>query len=92
MSTENIKRGGMLSVRAEGDQAEVKIEGTKINCLYNLATLSIKVADAMNMPLEVLLMMVEGTANLVKEEIQAETRMDTGAIERMIGRGGNQKN
>lgn len=91
MQTENIKRGGCLGIKAKGDQAEITIEGTKLNCLYDLATLSIKVADAMNMPLEVLLVMVEGTADMVRKEIQAETRMDTGAIERMMGRGGNQE-
>lgn len=49
-------------------------------------------AGDLNMPVEVLLMLVDGNVKNMRKDIQKDIRVDTGAIERVVGRGGDQKN
>lgn len=92
MSTENLGRGGMLKIKTDGCKAEINVEGSAEDIMFNLTALTVTVADDLNMPVEMLLMVVAGNAKNMKREIQKDIRVDTGAIERMMGRGGNQEN
>ena len=91
MSTENIKRGGMLRIKTDGQKTEINVEGTAEDIMFNLTVLAVTVADDLNMPMEILLMLVAGNVKNVRMDIQKDIRVDTGEIERMMGRGGNQK-
>ena len=91
MSTENLGRGGMLKIKTDGCKAEINVEGSAEDIMFNLTALTVTVADDLNMPVEMLLMVVAGNAKNMKREIQKDIRVDTGAIERMMGRGGNQE-
>lgn len=44
------------------------------------------------MSVEILLMLVAGNVKNMRKDIQKDIRVDTGAIERVVGRGGDQKN
>ena len=92
MSTENIKRGGMLRIKTQGCKAERNVEGTAEDIMFNLTALAVTVAEDLNMPVEVLLMLVAGNVKNMRKDIQKDIRVDTGAIERVVGRGGDQKN
>ena len=91
MSTENIKRGGLLRIKTDGCKAEINVEGPAEDIMFNLTALAATVADDLNMPVEILLMLVAGNAKNMKREIQKDIRVDTGAIERVVGRGNDQK-
>lgn len=92
MSTENIKRSGMLRIKTDGCKAEINVEGSAEDIMFNLTALAATVADDLNMPVEILLMVVAGNVKNMRKDIQKDIRVDTGAIERVVGRGGDQKN
>ena len=92
MSTESLRRGGMLRIKTDGCKAEINVEGTAEDIMFNLTALAVTVADDLNMPVEVLLMLVAGNVKNMRKDIQKDIRVDTGAIERVVGRGGDQKN
>lgn len=89
MSTENIKRGGCLSIRTDGDRAELTIQGTNEDIIFNLFALTMTAADDLNMPVEFLLLVVAEHTKRIKRDIQKDIRIDESAVERMVGRGGN---
>ena len=92
MSTEKMKRGGSLSIRTDGERAELKIEGTDEDIIFNLSALTMTAADDLHMPVEFLLLVVAEQAKRIKRDIQKDIRIDESAVERMVGRGGDQKN
>ena len=92
MSTENIKRSGMLRIKTDGCKAEINVEGSAEDIMFNLTALAATVADDLIMPVEILLMVVAGNVKNMRRDIQKDIRVDTGATERMMGRGGDQKN
>lgn len=92
MSTENLRRGGMLKIKTDGCKAEINVEGSAEDIMFNLTALTVTVADDLNMPVEMLLMVVAGNVKNMRKDIQKDIRVDTGAIERMMGRAGNQEN
>lgn len=92
MSTENIKRGGLLRIKTDGSKAEINVEGTAEDIMFNLTALAVTVAEDLNMPVEILLMLVAGNVKNMRKDIQKDIRVDTGEIERMMGRGNDQKN
>lgn len=89
MSMENCRRGGMLRIKTDGCKAEVNVEGTAEDIVFNLTALAATVADDLNMPVEILLMLVAGNVKNVRKDLQKDIRVDTGAIERMMGRAGD---
>lgn len=91
MSTKNIKRGGMLRIKTDGCKIEINVEGTAEDIMFNLTALAKTVARNLNMPVEILLMLVAGNVKNVRLDIQKDIRVDAGEIERMMGRGGNQE-
>lgn len=92
MSTESLRRGGCLSIKTDGDQSEVTIEGKKIDHLFNLAALTMVVAENLNLPVELLMLMLVEQVDRVKKGVQQKTEIDLGEMERMVGRGNDQKN
>lgn len=92
MSTESLRRGGMLRIKTDGCKTEINVEGTAEDIMFNLTALAVTVAEDLNMPVEVLLMLVDGNVKNMRKDIQKDIRVDTGAIERVVGRGGDQKN
>ena len=92
MSTESLRRGGMLRIKTDGCKAEINVEGTAEDIMFNLTALAVTVAEDLNMPVEILLMLVAGNVKNVRMDIQKDIRVDTGEIERMMGRGNDQKN
>lgn len=89
MSMENCRRGGMLRIKTDGCKAEINVEGSVEDIMFNMTALSLTVADDLNMPVEMLLMAIAGNAKNMKREIQKDIRVDTGTIERMMGRAGD---
>ena len=89
MSMENCRRGGMLRIKTDGCKAETNVEGSVEDIMFNMTALSLTVADDLNMPVEMLLMVIAGNAKNMKREIQKDIRVDTGTIERMMGRAGD---
>ena len=89
MSTEKMKRGGSLSIRTDGERAELKIEGTDEDIIFNLSALTMTAADDLHMPVEFLLLVVAEQAKRIKRDIQKDIRIGESAVERMVGRGGN---
>ena len=89
MSMENCRRGGMLRIKTDGCKAEINVEGSVEDIMFNMTALSLTVADDLNMPVEMLLMVIAGNAKNMKREIQKDIRVDTGTIERMMGRAGD---
>lgn len=92
MSTENLRRGGMLKIKTDGCKAEINVEGSAEDIMFNLTALTVTVADDLNMPVEMLLMVVAGNVKNMRKDSQKDIRVDTGAIERMMGCAGNQEN
>lgn len=91
MSTESLRRGGMLRIKTDGCKTEINVEGTAEDIMFNLTALAVTVAEDLNMPVEVLLMLVAGNVKNMRKDIQKDIRVDTGAIERVVGRGGDQE-
>ena len=89
MSTENLRRGGMLKIKTDGCKAEINVEGSAEDIMFNLNALTVTVADDLNMPVEMLLMVIADNAKNMKRKIQKDIRVDTGTIERMMGRAGD---
>lgn len=92
MSMESLRRGGMLRVKTDGDKSEIEVAGTAYDLVFNLVLMTMAVADKLNMPVSMLAKSMEENAEEVRREIKNSTRVDTGTIERMMGRGNDQKN
>lgn len=92
MSTEKLRRGGMLSVKTDGDKSEIEVVGTVYDLVFNLVLMTMAVADKLNLPVNMLAKAMEENAEEVRREIKNSTHIDTRAMERMMGRGGDQKN
>lgn len=92
MSTEKLRRGGMLSVKTDGDKSEIEVAGNKYDLVFNLTLMTMAVADNLNLPVGLLLAMVAEQTKPVKDEINTATAFNMKEAERMMGRGGNQKN
>lgn len=91
MSMESLRRGGYLSVKTDGDKSEIEVVGTAYDLVFNLVLMTMAVADKLNMPVSMLAKSMEENAEEVRREIKNSTHVDTGTIERMMGRGGNQE-
>lgn len=91
MSMESLRRGGYLSVKTDGDKSEIEVVGTAYDLVFNLVLMTMAVADKLNMPVSMLAKSMEENAEEVRREIKNSTHVDTGEIERMMGRGGNQE-
>lgn len=91
MSMESLRRGGYLSVKTDGDKSEIEVVGTAYDLVFNLVLMTMAVADKLNLPVSMLAKSMEENAKEVRREIKNSTHIDTGAMERMMGRGGDQE-
>ena len=79
-------------MKTDGDKSEIEVAGNKYDLVFNLTIMTMAVADNLNLPVGLLLAMVAEQTKPVKDEINTATAFNMKAAERMMGRGGNQKN